>query len=79
MSERWQVSSSTDCCGCSASDGGPSVVTINLPQILAFVTGSDSIPPMGFASILSSSSARTKVVFYLPLPHAASPSPSPLA
>lgn len=34
--------------GRPTSDGGPSLVTVNLPQILAFVTGADAIPPMGF-------------------------------
>lgn len=34
--------------GRPANDGGPSVVIISLPQILIFVTGADSIPPMGF-------------------------------
>ena len=31
-----------------ADDSGPKAVVITLPQILAFVTGADSIPPVGF-------------------------------
>ena len=34
--------------GRPTSDGGPSLLTVNLPQILAFVTGADAIPPMEF-------------------------------